>query len=171
MMAAILETSPLDVLVNNAAADFIARTTTFVQAVRRAERAGFDLVEIHGAHGHLLNALFSPLANFREESDGVSLDNRRRFPPGVVAAIRAAPMAAWAGCRPTRRSRRRAPAEEVRHRHGTESCAVNFHMRRCWFWDRGRRCKGSRMRVPLQGKRTPRWSRGCGFSAREPNRA
>jgi len=62
----------------------------FVQATQRADRAGFDLVEIHGAHGYLLNAFFSPLANFRTDRYGGSLENRMRFSLDVVAAMRAA---------------------------------------------------------------------------------
>jgi 2,4-dienoyl-CoA reductase-like NADH-dependent reductase (Old Yellow Enzyme family) len=62
----------------------------FVQATRRADRAGFDLLEIHGAHGYLLNAFFSPLANFRTDRYGGSLENRMRFPLEVVGAMRAA---------------------------------------------------------------------------------
>ena len=62
----------------------------FVQAVQRADRAGFDLVEIHGAHGYLLNAFFSPLANFRTDRYGGSLENRMRYSLEVVAAMRAA---------------------------------------------------------------------------------
>jgi len=62
----------------------------FVQATRRADRAGFDLVEVHGAHGYLLSAFFSPLANCRTDRYGGSLENRMRFPLEVVAAMRAA---------------------------------------------------------------------------------
>ena len=62
----------------------------FVQATLRADRAGFDLVEIHGAHGYLLNSFFSPLANFRTDRYGGSLENRMRFPLEVVAAMRGA---------------------------------------------------------------------------------
>jgi NADPH2 dehydrogenase len=60
----------------------------FVQAVRRADRAGFDLVEIHGAHGYLLNSFISPLANARDDAYGGSLENRMRYPLEVVAAMR-----------------------------------------------------------------------------------
>jgi 2,4-dienoyl-CoA reductase-like NADH-dependent reductase (Old Yellow Enzyme family) len=62
----------------------------FVQAARRADRAGFDLVELHGAHGYLLNAFISPLANGRDDEYGGSLANRMRYPLEVVRAVREA---------------------------------------------------------------------------------
>jgi len=61
----------------------------FVQAAVRAERAGFDLVELHAAHGYLLNAFLSPLANARTDAYGGSLHNRMRFPLEVAEAVRA----------------------------------------------------------------------------------
>jgi 2,4-dienoyl-CoA reductase-like NADH-dependent reductase (Old Yellow Enzyme family) len=57
---------------------------------RRADRLGFDLLELHGAHGCLLHSFFSPIANRRRDSYGGSLDNRMRFPLEVSAAVRAA---------------------------------------------------------------------------------
>jgi 2,4-dienoyl-CoA reductase-like NADH-dependent reductase (Old Yellow Enzyme family) len=61
----------------------------FVAAARRALAAGFDLVEVHGAHGYLLNQFLSPLANRRTDRYGGSRENRMRFPLEVVAAVRA----------------------------------------------------------------------------------
>ncbi len=61
----------------------------FVQAARRAERIGFDLVEIHAAHGYLLHSFLSPLSNRREDDYGGSLENRLRFPLEVFEAVRA----------------------------------------------------------------------------------
>jgi len=57
-------------------------------AAERAMRAGFDGVEIHGAHGFLLNQFFSPLANRRRDKYGGSLENRMRFPLEVVEKVK-----------------------------------------------------------------------------------
>jgi anthraniloyl-CoA monooxygenase len=62
----------------------------FVAAARRGVDAGFDLVEIHAAHGYLLSSFLSPLANRRTDEYGGSLDNRLRFPLEVFDAVRAA---------------------------------------------------------------------------------
>ncbi len=61
----------------------------FVQATQRAARIGFDLIELHGAHGYLLSQFLSPLANRREDQYGGSLENRMRFPLECFAAVRA----------------------------------------------------------------------------------
>jgi anthraniloyl-CoA monooxygenase len=60
----------------------------FVAATRRAERAGFDMIELHCAHGYLLASFISPLTNRRTDDYGGSLDNRLRFPLEVFAAMR-----------------------------------------------------------------------------------
>jgi len=62
----------------------------FGAAARRARLAGFDAVEIHGAHGFLLNQFLSPLTNRRQDGYGGSLENRARFPLEVVRAVRRA---------------------------------------------------------------------------------
>jgi 2,4-dienoyl-CoA reductase-like NADH-dependent reductase (Old Yellow Enzyme family) len=63
--------------------------TQFRQAARRAIIAGFDLIEIHAAHGYLLHSFLSPLTNQRTDAYGGNLDNRARLLREVVAAIRA----------------------------------------------------------------------------------
>jgi len=60
----------------------------FAMAARRAFLAGFDLIEIHMAHGYLLQNFLSPLANHRMDDYGGSLANRIRFPLEVVQAVR-----------------------------------------------------------------------------------
>jgi anthraniloyl-CoA monooxygenase len=62
----------------------------FVQAVERGERAGFDMVELHAAHGYLLASFISPLTNKRTDQYGGSLENRLRFPLEVFRAMREA---------------------------------------------------------------------------------
>ncbi|WP_420121576.1 bifunctional salicylyl-CoA 5-hydroxylase/oxidoreductase [Nakamurella sp.] len=62
----------------------------FVAAARRAVQAGFDLVEVHAAHGYLLSSFLSPVANRRTDEYGGSLASRLRFPLEVFDAVRAA---------------------------------------------------------------------------------
>jgi anthraniloyl-CoA monooxygenase len=62
----------------------------FVAATRRADEAGFDLLELHCAHGYLLSSFISPLTNQRTDAYGGSLENRMRYPLEVFAAMRAA---------------------------------------------------------------------------------
>ncbi len=75
---------PLDI------GDIAHVTKAFVQAGERAVRAGFDFVEIHGAHGYLLNQFLSPIANHRTDSYGGALAHRMRFILEVADAVRAA---------------------------------------------------------------------------------
>jgi len=77
-------------------ADLDAVKQAFVDATRRAERIGVDLLEVHGAHGYLLHEFLSPLANTRDDEYGGSLDNRMRYPLEVFAAVREA----WPGHKP-----------------------------------------------------------------------
>jgi len=62
----------------------------FAACARRADRLGFDAIEVHGAHGYLLHQVLSPLANKRDDAYGGSLENRMRFPLEVFEAVRAA---------------------------------------------------------------------------------
>jgi anthraniloyl-CoA monooxygenase len=62
----------------------------FVAATKRAHRAGFDMLEMHAAHGYLLASYISPLTNRRSDEYGGSLENRMRFPLEVFCAIRTA---------------------------------------------------------------------------------
>ena len=60
----------------------------FVQAARRAIRAGFQVIEIHAAHGYLLHEFLSPLSNLRTDEYGGSLENRTRIVREVMSAVR-----------------------------------------------------------------------------------
>jgi 2,4-dienoyl-CoA reductase-like NADH-dependent reductase (Old Yellow Enzyme family) len=62
----------------------------FGEAARRADRIGMDVIEIHAAHGYLLNAFLSPLSNRRTDAYGGSFEHRARLLLEVVEAIRAA---------------------------------------------------------------------------------
>jgi anthraniloyl-CoA monooxygenase len=61
----------------------------FVRAAQYAEQAGFDMLEVHMAHGYLLASFLSPLTNVRTDEYGGSLENRLRFPLEVFDAVRA----------------------------------------------------------------------------------
>jgi 2,4-dienoyl-CoA reductase-like NADH-dependent reductase (Old Yellow Enzyme family) len=60
----------------------------FIAAARRSLHAGYDVVEIHAAHGYLLHEFLSPLSNRRQDEYGGSLENRMRFPLRVCEAVR-----------------------------------------------------------------------------------
>jgi len=62
----------------------------FAATARRAARLGFDGIELHAAHGYLLHEFLSPLANFRTDAYGGSLENRMRFVLEVFDVVRAA---------------------------------------------------------------------------------
>jgi 2,4-dienoyl-CoA reductase-like NADH-dependent reductase (Old Yellow Enzyme family) len=61
----------------------------FVEAAKRALRIGFDLIELHAAHGYLLHEFLSPISNRRTDDYGGSLENRMRYPLEVFDAVRA----------------------------------------------------------------------------------
>jgi anthraniloyl-CoA monooxygenase len=78
------------------AADLVEIRDQFAAAAERAATAGFDLLELHCAHGYLLSSFISPLTNRRTDRYGGSLANRLRFPLEVFAAVRAV----WPAQRP-----------------------------------------------------------------------
>ena len=62
----------------------------FVSATKMANRAGFDMIELHAAHGYLISSFISPKSNIRKDQYGGSLENRMRFPLQVFKAMREA---------------------------------------------------------------------------------
>ncbi|MBC9937089.1 MULTISPECIES: bifunctional salicylyl-CoA 5-hydroxylase/oxidoreductase [unclassified Leucobacter] len=77
-------------------ADLDRITADHVSAALRAADAGFDLLELHAAHGYLLSSFISPISNRRSDEYGGSLENRLRYPLEVFDAVRAA----WPAERP-----------------------------------------------------------------------
>jgi anthraniloyl-CoA monooxygenase len=77
-------------------ADMDAVRDQFMSATRMADRAGFDMVELHAAHGYLISSFISPVSNTRTDSFGGTLANRMRFPLEVFQAMRSA----WPGAKP-----------------------------------------------------------------------
>jgi 2,4-dienoyl-CoA reductase-like NADH-dependent reductase (Old Yellow Enzyme family) len=70
-------------------ADMAEVIVAFREATRRADDAGFDVVEIHAAHGYLLHEFLSPLSNHRHDEHGGDLAGRMKFPLEVVETVRA----------------------------------------------------------------------------------
>ncbi|ARK24304.1 NADPH dehydrogenase NamA [Sporosarcina sp. P37] len=69
-------------------ADIEETIEAFKQAAIRSKKAGFDVIEIHGAHGYLLNEFLTPLCNRREDEYGGSAENRYRILRQVIDAVR-----------------------------------------------------------------------------------
>jgi dimethylglycine catabolism A len=69
--------------------DIAATTAAFATAAARAERAGFDCVEIHAAHGYLISQFLTPFENRRTDSYGGTLENRARFGLDILRAVKA----------------------------------------------------------------------------------
>ncbi|HSB33433.1 MAG TPA: NADH:flavin oxidoreductase/NADH oxidase, partial [Nitrospirota bacterium] len=70
------------------ALDIEAVLGQFIDAAKRSLAAGFQVMEIHSAHGYLLHEFLSPLSNQRRDEFGGSLENRMRFPLKVAKAVR-----------------------------------------------------------------------------------
>jgi anthraniloyl-CoA monooxygenase len=77
-------------------ADMDAVRDQFVAAAEMAERAGFDWLELHYAHGYLMSAFITPVCNHRRDEYGGSLENRMRYPLEVFHAVREA----WPASKP-----------------------------------------------------------------------
>ena len=92
----LISASPIPWSANNATpremtrADMDAVRDQFVAAAQMAERAGFDMIELHAAHGYLISSFISPMSNTRSDDYGGSLENRMRYPLEVFTAMRAA---------------------------------------------------------------------------------
>lgn len=63
---------------------------SYLAALKRADEAGFDLVELHAAHGYFLNTFLSPLSNFRDDQWGGDIEGRMRYPLEIFRRLRAA---------------------------------------------------------------------------------
>jgi len=68
--------------------DFETVKKAFVEGVRRARGAGFEIIELHAAHGYLLHSFLSPVSNTRTDEYGGSLENRMRFPLQIISDVR-----------------------------------------------------------------------------------
>jgi 2,4-dienoyl-CoA reductase-like NADH-dependent reductase (Old Yellow Enzyme family) len=73
-----------------AKADFEKVKNDFVEAAKRSLKAGFEVIEIHAAHGYLLHEFLSPLSNKRTDEYGGNFENRARFPLETAKAVREA---------------------------------------------------------------------------------
>jgi anthraniloyl-CoA monooxygenase len=106
--------------------DMDALVEAFVAAARRADAAGFDLVELHMAHGYLLDTFLSALTNTRDDAyGGAALDNRLRFPREILRAVRAA----WPAHKPICKAIAADVALEVAKRRSTQCHAAPVRSR------------------------------------------
>ncbi len=69
-------------------ADMASIKDAFVSAAKRADKAGFDMIELHCGHGYLLSSFISPLSNHRDDIYGGSIENRMKFPLEIYQAVR-----------------------------------------------------------------------------------
>ena len=98
----ILSASPLPWSAQNATPREITRAEMdeicqqFVASAEMAMRAGFDMIELHAAHGYLISSFISPLSNVRTDAYGGSLHNRMRYPLEILSALREA----WPSAKP-----------------------------------------------------------------------
>lgn len=79
----------LDIPQEMTPAQIRASIDDWAEATRRADEAGFDIVQIHAAHGYLIHQFLSPLTNQRTDEYGGSFENRTRYAREVIAAVRA----------------------------------------------------------------------------------
>lgn len=90
----IISASPIPWSKNNAVPDEITEIKMeevlkqFISSTEMANRAGFDMIELHAAHGYLISSFISPKSNTRNDKYGGSLDNRMRYPLRVAKAMR-----------------------------------------------------------------------------------
>lgn len=68
--------------------DIQATITAFTEGARRSKEAGFDIIELHGAHGYLISQFLSPLTNKRTDSYGGSRENRYRFLSEIIDSVK-----------------------------------------------------------------------------------
>jgi 2,4-dienoyl-CoA reductase-like NADH-dependent reductase (Old Yellow Enzyme family) len=79
--------------------EILALVDRFAESARRADRAGFDFIELHAAHGYLIFQFLSPLSNKRTDRWGGSLENRMRFAVEIARAVRKAAPGLMLGAR------------------------------------------------------------------------
>ena len=106
-------------------ADLDRIVAAFAAAARRAVHLGFDLIEVHAAHGYLLHQFLSPVSNRRQDEYGGSLENRMRFPLRVFEAVRAAGPGPAGGARITRFGRVVSPSNAVSARRLARTCSAS----------------------------------------------